>query len=231
MKFKQQITGNKFSLVVSLPANNLHLAQAALEGGAQAIKVHCNVWHRASGHTFGTYSQNKQFLADLVALCGDIPVGLVPGGEDAFVTDEERLQLESLGVDFFSSYAHHLPPYMMDSDKLTKMVAIDSSYNSGTLQGVKNSGIDVLECSIQPGENYATALQYADLLRYTDIAYNSGKPCLIPTQRAILPSEVRHLYAAGCKAIMIGATVMGKDPTPENCKTATTNFRNAIEAL
>ena len=62
MKFKELIEGNKFSLVVSLPSNNLELAKAALDGGAQAVKVHCNVWHRASGHTFGTYAENREFL-------------------------------------------------------------------------------------------------------------------------------------------------------------------------
>ena len=38
MKFKELIEGNKFSLVVSLPSNNLELAEAALDGGAQAVK-------------------------------------------------------------------------------------------------------------------------------------------------------------------------------------------------
>lgn len=44
MNFKERITNNKFSLVVSLPSNSLELAEAALEGGAMAVKVHCNVY-------------------------------------------------------------------------------------------------------------------------------------------------------------------------------------------
>ena len=82
MNFKERITNNKFSLVVSLPSNSLELAEAALEGGAMAVKVHCNVWHRASGHTFGSYAENREFLKKLIELCGDIPDGLVAGGED-----------------------------------------------------------------------------------------------------------------------------------------------------
>ena len=64
MRFVDLMTDRKFVLVVSLPSNNLGLAKAALEGGADAVKVHCNVWHRASGHTFGTYEENKAFLKD-----------------------------------------------------------------------------------------------------------------------------------------------------------------------
>lgn len=231
MKFKQLIEQNRFSLVVSLPSNSLGLAEAALEGGAQAVKVHCNVWHRASGHTFGTYGENREFLRQLIRLCGDVPVGLVPGGGDAFINEAERLELEKMGLDFFSSYSHHLPCQMMESKVLAKMVAIDCTYNQNTLDAVRRSAIDVLECSVQPGENYGTDLNYADILRYSDIVEKSGKPCLIPTQRKIKPGEVKHLYDAGCKAVMIGAIVMGKEPGPEEVKATVTAFREAIEAL
>lgn len=231
MNFRKQIEDNKFTLVVSLPSNNLELAKAALEGGAQAIKVHCNVWHRASGHTFGTYAENRDFLRELIALCGEIPVGLVPGAAEAFISREERLELEEMGLGFFSAYSRYLPCHMMESRVLTKMVAIDSDYTQGTLDAVRDSDIDVLECSIQPGENYGADLCYADILRYSDIAAKTGKPCLIPTQRNIRPSEVRHLYQAGCKAIMIGAIVMGKEPGAEQVRTATAAFREAVEAL
>ena len=109
MEFKNVIEKNKFSLVVSLPSNDLGMAKAALEGGAQAVKVHCNVWHRASGHTFGTYAENRAFLRQLIELAGDVPVGLVPGGEEAFITPEERLELEAMGLKCFSAYSHRLP--------------------------------------------------------------------------------------------------------------------------
>lgn len=231
MEFKQMIRENKFSLVVSLPANDLELAKAALEGGAQAVKVHCNVWHRASGHTFGTYEENKEFLRKLIELCSDVPVGLVPGGEDAFVSAEERKELEAMGLKFFSSYSHHLPCHMMESETLSKMVAIDYTYTEATLDAVRNSDIDVLECSVQRGENYGTDLNYADILRYSDIAAKSGKPCLIPTQRKIKPSEVKHLYNAGCKAVMIGAIVMGKEPGADEVRSVTRAFRDAVDAL
>ncbi len=231
MSFKERIVNNKFSLVVSLPSNSLELAKAALEGGAMAVKVHCNVWHRASGHTFGSYAENREFLKELIALCGDVPVGLVPGGEDAFITPEERLELEEMGLGFFSAYTHHLPCHMMESNVLTKMAAIDYTYNQNTLDAVRRSQIDVLECSVQPGENYGTNLNYADILRYSDIVEKSGKPCLIPTQRKIKPCEVKHLYEAGCKAVMIGAVVMGKEPGAEEVKAATAAFREAVDAL
>ena len=98
MDYTEMLTDNRFSVIAALPRNDLALAEAALEGGAQAVKVHCNVWHRASGNTFGTFAENRTFLRELIALCGDVPVGLVPGGGDAYINEEERLELEEMGT-------------------------------------------------------------------------------------------------------------------------------------
>jgi hypothetical protein len=225
------LTENKFTLVVSLPENNLSLAEAALRGGAQAIKVHVNVWHRASGHTFGSFAENKNFLEDLVRLCGDTPVGLVPGGSDAFISLEERGEMEAIGLDFFSAYAAHLPNFMMESKKLSRMVAIDNTYTQNTLDGINRYPPDILECSIQPGEAYNEKLRYADIIRYADIAARLKIPTLIPTQKWMDPTEVRHLFAAGCKALMIGAVVMGKEPDKVSVEKTCAAFAQAIRAL
>lgn len=231
MRFKQMICENKFSLLVSLPSNDLELAKAALEGGAQAIKVHCNVWHRASGHTFGSYEENREFIRELIRLCGDVPVGLMPGTSEAFITEADRRELEEMGLSYVSAYSHHLPCFMMESDVLTNAVAIDLTYSNSTLDAVRDSDIEVLEASIVPGEDYGKELNYADILRYSEIVRKSGKPCVIPTQKKIKPSEVRHLYRAGCKALMIGAVVFGQEPTPEELRTVTRAFRDAVDAL
>lgn len=230
MDYTKMLMDNRFSVIAALPRNDLSLARAALEGGAQAVKVHCNVWHRASGNTFGTFAENRAFLRELIALCGEVPVGLVPGGADAYITAEERLELEEMGLSFFSSYAQYVPCHMLDSTRLAKMVAIGADYTQNTLDAVRASVIDVLECSIQPGENYGTSMNYADLLRYSDIAAKTAKPCVVPTQRQIRPEEVRHLAAAGCKAVMIGAIVMG-DAQPEDVKRAASAFREAADAV
>lgn len=230
MDYTKMLMENRFSVIAALPRNDLSLARAALEGGAQAVKVHCNVWHRASGNSFGTFAENRAFLRELIALCGEVPVGLVPGGADAYITAEERLELEEMGLSFFSSYAQYVPCHMLDSTRLAKMVAIGADYTQNTLDAVRASAIDVLECSIQPGENYGTSMNYADLLRYSDIAAKTAKPCVVPTQRHIRPEEVRHLAAAGCKAVMIGAIVMG-DAQPEDVKRAAAAFREAADAV
>ncbi len=230
LEFEKLITNEKFTLVASLPDNRIDFARAAIEGGVQAIKVHLNLLHRASGNGFGNFQSNKSFLKELIELAGDIPVGVVPGASESFITKEELLELEDLGVKFFSAYAQHLPPFMMTTKKLTKMVAIDNSYNNITVEAVRNSSIDILEASIIPGEAYGSSLNYLDILSYSHLVKETKKPVLIPTQKHIRPQEVKYLYEAGCKAVMIGAVVTGGD-SAEKIKQAATAFREAIEIL
>ena len=231
MNFADLISGQKFTLVASLPSNDLTLAKAALEGGAHAVKVHCNVWHRASGHTFGSYEENRAFLRELIALCGPVPVGLVPGTSEAFITEDQLRELEDMGLRFLSAYSHHLPCFALESRRLTNAVAIGWDYTEGLLDAVRDSDIEVVECSVVRGEEYGSALTCADLLRYSGIVKRTGKPCMVPTQKKLRPEDVKHLYRAGCRALMIGAVVFGQEPTPEKVREVTAAFRTAVDAL
>ena len=215
------------------------MAATIMDGKALASKVKEEIRERTSK------MEHKPGLA--VVLVGDDPASRVyvngkkrDCGECGIYSEEyalpaetsqqELLELEEMGLSFFSSYAQYVPCHMMESTRLSSMIAIGTDYTQNTLDAVRASAIDVLECSIQPGENYGTSMNYADILRYSDIAAKTAKPCVVPTQRRIRPEEVRHLAAAGCKAIMIGAVVMG-GARPEDVKRATAAFRAAADAV
>ena len=59
-KLLDRLNNNKMCLIASIPENNYEIAKAAWEAGADAVKVHINVWHRASNNTFGTLEQNQE---------------------------------------------------------------------------------------------------------------------------------------------------------------------------
>jgi len=160
-----------------------------------------------------------------------VPVGLVPGTSEAFITEPELRELEEMGLDFISAYSHHLPVFAMDSPKITNAVAIGSDYTEAMLEAVRDSDIGVLEASVVPGEAYGQTLTCADILRYGSIVKGTGKPCMVPTQKKIRPEDVKYLYRAGCRALMIGAVVFGQEPTPEEIRKITAAFREAVDAL
>ncbi|MCA9781917.1 MAG: hypothetical protein KC800_34620, partial [Candidatus Eremiobacteraeota bacterium] len=51
-----------FTLMVSLPRNDLQLARAAVDAGAQCIKVHINCHHFASDTHFGSLAEERAVL-------------------------------------------------------------------------------------------------------------------------------------------------------------------------
>lgn len=228
--FTSLIRDGALSLVVSLPRNDLDLARAALDAGADAIKVHANVWHRASGNTFGSLEDNRSFLHDLITVAQGRPVGLVPGARDSFITPRELRELEDMGLSFFSAYADDCPPFMLASS-LTRMLALHDTCTRADLVGLRDWDlIDVVEASIINGEEYGSPLRVTDLLRYRSIVRTTGKPVLVPTQRAIDPDDVWALRDAGCGAVMIGAVVMRG--TGASCVAeATRSFRRAIDSI
>lgn len=228
MLFQELLKNQKMTLVVSLPENNYEMAKAAYEAGAQALKMHINVHHRASGNDFGNFQSGKELFKRIVEDF-NVPLGIVPGGEEAFATKEEMKELEDMGVDFYSAYYHHIPAHMAETKKLTRMVAIDNNYNDIILRGIENSPMEVLEASIMPGESYGQPLYFRDLMQYSAIASTISKPVLVPTQKKIKPEEIKLLHEVGVKAIMIGAVVTTKDI--ENLKKVTSEFREAIERL
>lgn len=151
------------------------------------------------------------------------------GGGDAFITVEEKKEVEDLGLDFFSCYSEHLPAFMLKGDKLSKMVALHDTYDV-VLPAVKNSEIQVVEASIMPATQYRSPLTYFDLLQYRKICGAVTQPVLIPTQKKIYPDDVFALRYAGCKAVMIGAVVVD-DATPEAWYKAASAYRKAIDQL
>jgi hypothetical protein len=221
-------------LIVSLPGNDLVLAHAAAAGGADAVKVHMHADHRASGISFGGFSEEAPRIRRIIAECG-IKVGLMPGQE----TLPPLTDLESLigdGLDFIDIYAHHLPAaYLSLGTKARLIPAIDYRYDAAEVAALSRlacggkPAVAMLEASIVPPEYYGTPLNARDLAVYSAIAAASGVPVLVPTQKFIRPEDVFALAECGVSALMIGVIVTG--PTAGGIEKVTADFKLALSAL
>ena len=65
MNYLSILNQKRPALIASLPGNRLDLAKAAVECGADVVKVHMNVQHRASGLHFGTFEVDKETLQEI----------------------------------------------------------------------------------------------------------------------------------------------------------------------
>lgn len=220
------LNSRKMALIMSLPVNEPALCRAAFEEGADVVKVHINVEHRASGTHFGRLCEARGALEKMLS-CAKGPMGLVPGAslETAALDLQEAAEM---GFDFFSIYAHHMPVGFTFKDHAW-MVACDGSYSLEEIAAMQHCGADVLEASIMPGAEYGQPLSMRDLLRYRSIVLHSSLPVVVPTQRFIRPQELPALADTGVKGLMIGAVVTGR--TEESIRRAVNAFRNAIDRM
>lgn len=214
------------TLIVSLPENSPEMAKAALDGGADALKVHANVSHKASGNKFPSVKEQKDIFAEIIDLAGEIPVGLVPGDAPEKITAEELALVQQLGFDFLSIYAHHIPVKELQDSPFVKAVAYDQSYQIKDAVNYDQLGIDIIEASIVPKDEYGQRLTYKDIINYSALKNIVQKPVVIPTQKAIQPEELNLLSKTGVDAIMIGAVVTGN--SIEGVKRVTRLFKDEI---
>ncbi len=216
---------DRLTLIMSLPVNDPALCAAAFDAGADVVKVHINVQHRASGTHFGRLSEERGALETMLAHKAG-PMGLVTGG----TLEAAGLDLDgaaAMPFSFFSLYAHCAPTAALRCS-VPLMLACDSTYSLDEVEYMADAGASVLEASVIPGAEYGTALSARDLMRYRAIARRTTLPVVVPTQRRIEPDDAALLRAAGVKGLMIGAVVTGRDAS--SVARAVTAFRRAIEA-
>lgn len=231
--FLTLLQGSRIVLVMSLPGNEPELASAAIDAGADALKVHINLEHRASGLKFGALEDERHNLEKILDLAGKrgLPVGIVPGATP--VIDAKEIQeVEDFGFDFVSAYAHHLSPTALLGTATSRpaiMAGLDSTYSAEEIRAMAKSPFEIVEASIIPPEGYGEPLSCRDLLSYQNVVDLTGKPVVVPTQRRIRPEDMPALAAAGVRAIMLGAVVTGR--TPENVALQVGAFRRSIDQL
>lgn len=228
MEYLSLLARRRPALIASLPGNRLDLTKAAAECGADVIKVHMNVDHRASGLHFGPFEEERPRLEAILDAAGGRPCGIVAGSR---VEDVERDvgKAHALGFSFVSLYLSAMPLSVLAMPGLVKMAAIDCGYTMEQVRFLPQVGADVLEASIMRPETYGQRLSAAELLQYAAICHASRLPVVVPTQRAIQPCEVRQLAGCGVRGVMIGAVVTGSEE--DGFRRNVAAFRNEIDKL
>ncbi len=226
-KYMDLLKNKNMTLIMSLPANNPELARVAFEYGADVVKVHANVDHRASKNHFRSLDEERKNFSEMLANANG-PMGIVLGG-DTVSAQKDLQKAEDIGFSFASLYGHHMPVSVLQSTKLLTMMACDYTYSIDEIKRFKKIGVDVLEASIVHPEGYGDILNARDILTYQMLCEESGLPVVIPTQRKIDSSELSMLHSVGVSGVMIGAIVTGHEV--ETIKKTVCDFKEAILKL
>jgi hypothetical protein len=191
-------------VIVSLPRHEMGLAEAARDAGVDALKLHLNAWHRASGTTFGTLDQERAFFRRAATL--GLPL-LVMAGQDRVPTETEMDELADLGVEGFNVYLDHLQPHLLRS-RLRPIPALSSDSPPEAVERVRAIPGAWVEASVTAFPDYGKPLSSDDLDRYRKVAA-SGLPTIAPSQKRFVADDVPKLRDAGVAALLLGVIVTG----------------------
>lgn len=226
----------KFFLEVTMP-QQVEYAEAVLKGGADCIKVRCNPnkdTESISGQ-IGSFEEEKPFFKELIQLAKDVPVGLLPGLRDFFLTEDECDEAKRMGFKYFVTSARFAPPYLFDSKLPVMIAAAYEDSDDQLLRGINLCPyVNSIELNIIARELMGTPLVYEDILRYYAVVKSTSKPVIGTAQRVMRPQDVKCFYELGCKGLMIGGTIFNDENgecTPEICYRVTSEFREAIDKL
>lgn len=225
----QTLRTKKMSLLVAVPENSVDMAKAAEAGGADAIKTHLKMVHRASGVRFGTLAEERPVLEEILKAV-KIPVGIVPGAEDG-TSPDELTELRQMGIDFIDMFVHFTPTYMLTEPSMGRMVAVNGDYGPEYLYGINRlANVDMIEAAIMPKESYGQPLTFNDVVQYAAIAGRlPDKPIIVPSQKALKPHDTEVLAQTGVRSIMIG--VLSTGGSFHEVEKATREFRRVIDSL
>lgn len=206
----QQLFAEKpFSVIISLPQNDIELARAAIEAGADALKFHINVTHFASGNHFEGIEAYTQFITDVRAQFKG-PIGVVLGDtiEKVAATDYELLQ--RLSIQYYSLYSAHIDERALSQQLLEKTAAINHAFPLTQLLFFEQFQVTALELSIIKQSEYGQLLNLDDMLRYQAIRTQTALPLIIPSQKKLTNANIKWLQSNGMNAVMLGAICIGQ---------------------
>jgi hypothetical protein len=216
--------GRRGVLIVSLPRNDVALARAAASAGADLLKVHVNVRHRASGTRFGSLDEEEAAIEAILSV--GLPTGLVPG-EDEMVTPDQAPRLRRFA--FLDAYVTKLPLFLYDAG-VPVVPAIPHDYPPGALGALAALPGEWLEAALVAPEGYGRHPTAGDLVALAQLGAAARRRMIVPTQRRVRPEDLPRYFAVPqVWALMIGAVVTGR--TARGVGRAAEAFRQALDAL
>jgi hypothetical protein len=220
-KLVELLNKNKLSLIVALPKNDPQLAEAAIKGGADALQLQLNI------KDFGDFRSEKAALADILELA-DVPVGIMPGVKK-HASQKEMQEMSKMGFDFFNMKMDNLPSYYPEIKGAHKVLGLGSRFTIDVVLGIGQYAADAIDAAIIPAGEFGRDLIVGDLQNYISIVISAGIPVIVPTQRAVRPSEAAIIADTGAKGLMLTPVVTGT--TAKHIESNTREFRVAVDDL
>ena len=206
-KLLEMLSKNKMTLIVQLPENDLEMARAAEAAGADALAINRG-------------ENQAEILKE-----AKIPVGIDLSSKEKLNETEiktcEKFDFINFHFDSLAAVAKRI--------KSGRIIALSNDYTLDKIIGVERIGAQAIDAAIVPLSQGPRELIVGDLQNYIAIAISSGLPVIIPTQRAVKPSEVAIIADTGAKGLLLTRVVLGD--SVKSLEKAIKEYRLAVDDL
>ncbi len=204
-----------------LPHNNAEYAVAAETAGADAMLIGIDKTESTFPGLFGSFDLQEDSISSIIS-SSSIPVGISIGDSRPLTRDNwERIVAKRFS--FVNMYAHHMPPFVLDDQRMQKLVTIGPGYMVEQIRNLSEmEGVYALEAAIVSPQGMNHIFSVLDLATLRMIARLSTKPVLLRTQKRVEPEDVPIVTSAGLKGISFD---------PSSIEPGIEAYRDAISTL
>ena len=209
-------------LLAILPHNTSEYAEAAQQGGADAIVLGIDKTESTFPGLFGSFDLQEDSILGILST-SSMPVG-ISIGDSRPLTPESWEAIVSRPFSFVNMYAHHMPPFVLADGRIEKLVSIGAGYMVEQIKSLSEMDhVKALEAAIVSPQGKAHVFSVLDLSTLRMITRLSSKPVILRAQKRMEAGDFGSISEAGLKGISLDPSVL--EPGAEAYRDAVSNFR------
>ncbi len=213
------------ALIANLPQNSTEYASIAAQAGADAIMVGIDKTDSSLPGLFGSFDLMEDSINSIVST-SSVPVGISIGDSRPLI-EENWERIVSKPFSFVNMYAHHMPPFVLEDDRVEKLVSIGPGYMLEQVKGISEmKGVIALESAIVAPQGRSHIFSALDLATLGVLARLSTKPLLVRTQKRLSVADVQSVMMSGARGVSVDPTAL--EPGIEAYRDALTTFRSQV---
>ncbi|MEM3185273.1 MAG: hypothetical protein QXQ39_01150 [Conexivisphaerales archaeon] len=216
-------------LIVELPANDIELAKAVSDAGADSVIAQLHHEHPVTHSYTGGLELEKNILAEIRKEIA-IPLGLHIGNQ-ARLNKREWEELQSLDVDYLCTSLANTPPYMLADRKLAKILCVGTGIPVEHYRAFATFpalAALLFEPLSQLHPDPQVKFNVLDIVNMDTLVRVSPLPILFRVSQDVEHEDIQLMIERGCRGIVLDPGYSGS--TVEHYKLTTEAYHKAIKA-
>jgi len=174
---------------------------------------------------FGSFDLMEESI-DSILSATSVPVGISIGDSRPLI-EENWERIVSKPFKFVNMFAHHMPPFVLEDERIEKLVSIGSGYMLEQVKSVSEiDGVTALEAAIVAPQGRNHIFSALDLATLRVLASLSAKPVLMRTQKKMGAKDVSSVMRSGARGVSVDAAAL--EPGIEAYRDAILAFRSQV---